>query len=55
MKCFLVDDLSGEIMELDGFLINVIIGIVNGNVFLLFIFLYKKIWLWYEKYVDLLD
>lgn len=33
MKCFLVDDLSGEIMGLDGFLINVIIVIINGNVF----------------------
>lgn len=41
MKCFLVDDLSGERMELDGFLINVIIGIVNGNVYFVY-FLIKK-------------
>lgn len=41
MKCFLVDRFSGEIMELDGFLVNVIIGIVNGNVFFVY-FLNKK-------------
>lgn len=41
-KCSLVDDLSGETMESDGSPINVIIGIVNGNVFLLFIFFFIK-------------
>lgn len=40
-KCSLVDDLSGETMGSDGSPINVITGIVNGNVYFVY-FLIKK-------------
>lgn len=39
-KCSLVDDLSGETMGSDGSPINVITGIINGNVFFFCVFFF---------------